>query len=338
MAIKLFLKFFFKIPVWFLRLLTFQKSIVINNQILDHQTQAFLALQSLQIDTFDDPSVFNSPRELREKLIDGLPLSSKPCMPVQCIDHSLSTEFGSLQIREYSPSKLSMSTPILYFHGGGYVLGGIESHDAALQFFSAEMGAKFFSLDYRLAPENKFPSSLQDANLAIEWLAEKLDLTVGDISVCGDSAGGHLASSLSTFRATNNLELPLSQCLIYPMTDPTCNSKSQNDFSDGFFLSQKAMIWFWGQLMDSSKNLTDPAFNLTVDPNVKLPKTLIITAGFDPLSDEGESYARLLDSSDNEVQQIHYPHLIHGFVNMTALKAAKDATRDLLKTYKNFLK
>ena len=338
MAIKLFLKFFFKIPVWFLRLLTFQKSIVINNQILDHQTQAFLALQSLQIDTFDDPSVFNSPRELREKLIEGLPLSSKPCMPVQCIDHSLSTEFGSLQIREYSPSKLSMSTPILYFHGGGYVLGGIESHDAALQFFSAEMGAKFFSLDYRLAPENKFPSSLQDANLAIEWLAEKLDLTVGDISVCGDSAGGHLASSLSTFRATNNLELPLSQCLIYPMTDPTCNSKSQNDFSDGFFLSQKAMIWFWEQLMDSSKNLTDPAFNLTVNPNVKLPKTLIITAGFDPLSDEGEAYARLLDSSDNEVQQIHYPHLIHGFVNMTALKAAKEATRDLLKAYKNFLK
>ncbi len=338
MAIKLFLKFFFKIPVWFLRLLTFQKSVVINNQILDHQTQAFLALQSLQIDTFDDPSVFNSPRELREKLIEGLPLSSKPRMPVQCIDHLFSTEFGSLQIREYSPSKFSTSTPILYFHGGGYVLGGIESHDAALQFFSAEMGAKFFSLDYRLAPENKFPSSLQDANLAIEWLAEKLDLTVGDISVCGDSAGGHLASSLSTFRATNNLELPLSQCLIYPMTDPTCNSKSQNDFSDGFFLSQKAMIWFWEQLMDSSKNLTDPAFNLTVDPNVKLPKTLIITAGFDPLSDEGEAYARLLDSSDNEVQQIHYPHLIHGFVNMTALKAAKEATRDLLKTYKNFLK
>ena len=338
MAIKLFLKFFFKIPVWFLRLLTFQKSIVINNQILDHQTQAFLGLQSLQIDTFDDPSVFNSPRELREKLIEGLPLSAKPCMPVQCIDHSLSTEFGSLQIREYSPRKFSTSTPILYFHGGGYVLGGIESHDAALQFFSAEMGAKFFSLDYRLAPENKFPSSLQDANLAIEWLAEKLGLTVRDISVCGDSAGGHLASSLSTFRATNNLELPLSQCLIYPMTDPTCNSKSQNDFSDGFFLSQKAMIWFWEQLMDSSKNLTDPAFNLTVDPNVKLPKTLIITAGFDPLSDEGEAYARLLDSSDNEVQQIHYPHLIHGFVNMTALKAAKEATRDLLKTYKKFLK
>ena len=82
--------------------------------------------------------------------------------------------------------------------------------------------------------------------------------------------------------------------------------------------------------MDSSKNLTDPAFNLTVDPNVKLPKTLIITAGFDPLSDEGEAYARLLDSSDNEVQQIHYPHLIHGFVNLTALNSAKIAALDII--------
>jgi acetyl esterase len=98
------------------------------------------------------------------------------------------------------------------------------------------------------------------------------------------------------------------------------------------------MIWFWQQLMDSSDNLNNPVFNLTIDPPAQLPKTLIITAGFDPLSDEGESYARLLDNMGNEVQQIHYPHLIHGFVNMTALKAAKDATKDLLKTYKNFLK
>ena len=90
--------------------------------------------------------------------------------------------------------------------------------------------------------------------------------------------------------------------------------------------------------MHSSENLHDPVFNLSIDPAVSLPKILIITAGFDPLSDEGEAYARLLDNFGNEVQQVHYPHLIHGFVNMTALKAAKDATKDLLKTYKNFLK
>jgi acetyl esterase len=338
MAIKLFLKIFFSLPVWLLRCMTFQKSIIINNQILDFQTQIFLGLQSLQVDGLDDPSSFDSAQEIREFMMEGLPLSSKPIMPIKKKDHLLPTEFGHLEIREYCPEKIKSSSPILYFHGGGYVLGGIESHDAVLQFFAAEIGAKIFSLDYRLAPENKFPSSLQDANLALEWLGKELNLPINEISLCGDSAGGHLSASLSTFRAINNLELPLSQCLIYPMTDPSCNSRSHVDFDSGFFLSQKAMIWFWEQLINSSDNLNDPVLNLTIDPKENLPKTLIITAGFDPLSDEGEAYARLLNNTGNEVQQIHYPHLIHGFVNMTALKAAKDATKDLLKTYKKFLK
>ena len=338
MAIKLFLKIFFLLPVWLLRCITFQKSTVINNQILDFQTQIFLGLQSLQVDGLNDPSSFDSAQEIREFMIEGLPLSSKPRMPIKIKDHVLKTEFGHLRIRQYCSEKLTSSSPLLYFHGGGYVLGGIESHDAALQFFAAEIGTNIFSLDYRLAPENKFPSSLQDANFALEWLGKELNLPISDISLCGDSAGGHLAASLSTYRAINKFELPLSQCLIYPMIDPLCNSKSQVDYDSGFFLSQKAMIWFWKQLMYSSENLHDPVFNLSIDPEVSLPKTLIITAGFDPLSDEGEAYARLLDNIGNEVQQVHYPHLIHGFVNMTALKAAKDATRDLLKTYKNFLK
>ena len=338
MAIKLFLKIFFLLPIWVLRCITFQKSTIINNQILDFQTQIFLGLQSLQVDGLDDPSSFDSAQEIREFMIEGLPLSSKPIMPVKAKDHLLQTDFGQLKIREYCPENNASSSPILYFHGGGYVLGGIESHDDALRFFSAEMEANIFSLDYRLAPENKFPSSLQDANLALEWLGKELNIPISEISLCGDSAGGHLCASLSTYRAINKLELPSSQCLIYPMTDPLCNSKSQVDFDSGFFLSQKAMIWFWQQLMDSSDNLNNPVFNLTIDPQAQLPKTLIITAGFDPLSDEGEAYARLLDNMGNEVQQIHYPHLIHGFVNMTALKAAKDATKDLLKTYKNFLK
>ena len=338
MALKLFLKFFFLLPVWFLRLVTFQKSIFINNQILDHQTQAFLGLQSLQLTNLDDAIGNASAQELREMFIEGLPLSAKPCTPVKLIDHVLPSKFGDLIIREYCPNQSYVRSPILYFHGGGYVFGGIESHDAWLQFFSAEIGAKIFSLDYRLAPENKFPSALQDANHAIEWLGKKLNIQVKEISVCGDSAGGHLATSLSTYRAINKLELPKSQCLIYPMTDPKCDSKSHKDYANGFLLSQKAMIWFWEQLQESNANLSDPVFNLTIDPKVELPETLIITAGFDPLSDEGEAYARLLNNSGNNVQQIHYPHLIHGFVNMTSLKAAKDATKDLLEAYKNFLK
>ena len=340
MAIKLFLKIFFLLPVWVLRFVTFQKSIIKNNQILDFQTQVFLTLQSLQTNTLDDPGAFNSAKELREALESGrenLPLNAKPRMFVQTIDHFIPTEFGKLKIREYCPKSILTTSPILYFHGGGYVLGSINTHDPWLKFFSAEIGVKIFSLEYRLAPENKFPCALEDSNLALEWLVSKLSLPTQQISLCGDSAGAHLAASLSTYRAVNNLSLPLSQCLIYPMIDPACNSKSQIDFSEGFFLSQKTMIWFWDQLINSKDNIDDPVFNLTRNPTVHLPKTLIITAGFDPLSDEGEAYARLLHDDGVEVQQIHYPHLIHGFVNMTSLKAAKDAAKDWIKSYKNFL-
>tara|TARA_B100001029_G_scaffold164400_1_gene155223 strand:- start:1957 stop:2973 length:1017 start_codon:yes stop_codon:yes gene_type:complete len=337
MAIKLFLQIFFAIPIWLLRCLTLKKRIFINNQILDFQTSVFLGLQSLQMDSFDDPNNFNSVEEIRDLFSEDLPLNLKPSMPIKIIDHKLNTEYGDLVIREYCPKKILTKSPILYFHGGGYVMCSIETHDPWLQFFSAEIAGRIFSVDYRLAPENKFPSALNDANLALDWLSEKYSIPIKEISICGDSAGGHLATSLSTYRATNHLELPLSQCLIYPMIDPTCNSKSQRDFAEGYFLTKKTMVWFWKHFMESEENLNDPLFNLTIGPNVELPKTLIITAGFDPLSDEGEEYARQLHDSGNKVQQVHYPHLIHGFVNMTSLKAAKDATKDLINTYKNYL-
>jgi acetyl esterase len=130
------------------------------------------------------------------------------------------------------------------------------------------LAANIFSLDYRLAPENKFPSSLQDANLALEWLGKELKIPISEISLCGDSAGGHLCASLSTYRAINKLELPLSQCLIYPMTDPLCNSKSQVDFDSGFFLSQKAMIWFWQQIY--SLLITDWRLKINSLPHYKM--------------------------------------------------------------------
>ncbi|MGY8792204.1 MAG: alpha/beta hydrolase, partial [Gammaproteobacteria bacterium] len=190
--------------------------------------------------------------------------------------------------------------------------------------FSSSMEANIFSLDYRLSPENKFPASLEDANLALEWIASTYDLPISSIGLCGDSAGAHLAASLSTYRSINDLELPHSQCLIYPMIDPACSSNSQKDFATGYFLTHNIMRWFWDQLLQSH--------------SAPLPKTLIITAGFDPLCNEGEDYARKIYAAGNDVEQIHYPHLIHGFVNMTALREAKKAAIDLSKTYKSYFK
>jgi len=143
------------------------------------------------------------------------------------------------------------------------------------------MGANIFSLDYRLAPENKFPSSLQDANFALEWLGKELNICLSaKLVFVATVLEGTFVHPSQHYRAINNLELPLSQCLIYPMTDPSCNSKSQVDFDSGFFLSQKAMIWFWEQLMDSRDNLNDPVFNLTIDPKAHSSKNFNNYSGF----------------------------------------------------------
>jgi hypothetical protein len=240
---------------------------------------------------------------------------------------------------KYNLLPLDLSTPV-WMRGPGEATGcfalesAIDELSYKLKMDPIELRLKNYTT---INPENKFPSALKDANLALEWLAQENDLSISTVSLCGDSAGAHLAASLSTYRAIHGLELPHSQCLLYPMTDPACNSKSQIDFQSGYFLTQQAMIWFWNQMIASNDNLNEPTFNLTLDPKVPLPKTLIITAGFDPLSDEGEAYARLLHNAGNEVQQIHYPHLIHGFVNMTSLKAAEGAAKDLISEYKNLL-
>ena len=124
MGIKIFLKIFFTLPVWFLRLITFQRNTIVNNQILDFQTQIFLSLQALQANTIDDPDSLETAEELREKLEggrEGLPLNAKPSQPIKIIDHVIKNQSFNLKIREYCPEKLKSSNAILYFHGGGYI-------------------------------------------------------------------------------------------------------------------------------------------------------------------------------------------------------------------------
>jgi acetyl esterase len=203
-------------------------------------------------------------------------------------------------------------------------------------YFSEKLRTRIFSLDYKLAPENKFPVALNNAIAAIEWLKDQGNNSK-NISFCGDSAGAHLAASLTHYLSNSQTTIH-SQFLIYPMCDPNCNSKSQKLFNERYFLTQKAMKWFWGHLKSHDKDMEKDTFNLlNISQKITANHTFVITAGFDPLHDEAEKYTSTLHNMGNSVKQLHYPSLFHGFASMTRLKTANNAVNDFLREYKKIL-
>ena len=192
---NLFLKIFFATPLWLLKLITRKKQTLIRGQILDYQTQIFLSLQDIDIELSDDDDVVALRREISQSH-GGLPLNAKPSCNVTTKDHELFRTEAKLMLREYVPDSIIYDTSVLYFHGGGYVLGSIDGHDAWLKFLASNMQARVFSLEYSLAPEKKYPVALEDSEFSLEWIAEYLEAPISNISLCGDSAGAHLAASL----------------------------------------------------------------------------------------------------------------------------------------------
>ena len=330
-----FINCLFKIPVWFLRIISpFDK--VERNYAFDHQSKLFLSLvpnfNIHEVKERDVPKI----RKIIEKRRTNLRLSKLPKKRILKIDHKISKS-KKLILREYVPYKTDSKKVILYFHGGGYVLNSIETHDNSVAYFSEKLRTKIYSLDYSKSPENKFPVAHNEGIEAIHWL-NKNGIDTEDISLCGDSAGAHLAASISQYLSASGSKNVHSQLLIYPMCDPKCNSESQNIFEEGYFLTNNAIKWFWKQFMNNKDNSSDERFNLLLfDSKNKLPSTIIVTAGFDPLSDEAEEYAYLLHKNNNYVKQLHYPSLFHGFASMTRLKNADKAVCDFLSEYKRLL-
>ena len=253
------------------------------------------------------------------------------------LDHFIGNDKNIL-LREYNPDSINTDKVVLFFHGGGYVLNSVETHDDTVSYMAEKLQARLFSLDYRLSPENKYPDSLDDALLAYEWL-EQYGYIANNISVCGDSAGAHLAASLvHKLIGDNSDRLPDSQFLIYPMCDPSCKSQSYEDLAEGYLLTKKTMIWFWKKFGTSEDDIKDQAFDLLkLDTKMAMPNTIIITAGFDPLCDDGERYAYLLHEKGDKVKQLHYPNMFHGFATATRIKAAQVAVDDFLGEYEKIL-
>jgi acetyl esterase len=209
---------------------------------------------------------------------------------------------------------------LVYFHGGGWVIGDLESHDQVCRAIANAARAIVVAVDYRLAPEHKFPAAVDDAIAATRWIAgnaQSLGIDAGRLAVGGDSAGGNLAAVVS-LDARDRGGPPLAfQLLVYPGTDMGMDRPSHARFAEQLPLRQSTMRWFIDHYLRSPADVADWRASPLRAPSFRgLPAALVVTAGFDPLSDEGEAYARALSDAGVPVVHQRFGGQIHGFLNM----------------------
>ena len=335
--INLVLSLFFLLPNWSLKIFSRKNSALIRNNYLDHQTEVFLKL----IDVFGyklDTDNFNNIERIRSNNARmSLNINKKPSSRISLKDVHLNDN-KTIFMREYEPEKIKTEKALLFFHGGGYVLGSVETHHNFVASMSLSLGMRIYSLEYSLSPENKFPIALGDARKAYLKITEKYDSK--KILLCGDSAGAHLAAALSYDLCELNIPSPYAQVLIYPMVCPSLNSESMELYKENFLLTKSSMQWFWDQLRINDTDDKNPRFNLLKQEKGKefQTETLIITAGFDPLHDEGIAYADLLQKNGSKVKRMHFKDLIHGFINLTNIRKANVATIKIYEAIKEYLK
>jgi acetyl esterase len=263
--------------------------------------------------------------------------SRVPAPHVMSIENACADDVA---IRIYRPS-IAPKPCIVYFHGGGWVLGDLESHDGVCRQLALAADMTIIAVDYRLSPEHPFPAALDDCYNTVCWIAQnaaRLDIDADRIAVAGDSAGGNLAAAVCLrSRQTNGPDIAF-QLLIYPVTDSGMDTPSYTENAEGYLLSRTTMAWFWQQYTgnDDSHRLNALAAPLQADDLSDLPPACIITAEFDPLRDEGRAFAERLKAEGVSAHYEEFAGMIHSFFGMTdTLAAARDAMQlaaDQLKT------
>lgn len=223
-----------------------------------------------------------------------------------------------LPIRVYVPPGNEPYGVCLYFHGGGWVLNNLDTHDDLVRRLAANSGCVFINVDYRLAPEHKFPAAIEDAYAALKWVyahATRFGWDPERIAVAGDSAGANLAA-VACLMSRDRKGPPITfQALIYPITDCNFERPSYVENGEGYFLTRREMVWFWDQYVSSVAQRSEPYASPLLAPSLEgLPPASIITAEYDPLRDEGEAYAAALRAAGVEVSLHRYDGMIHAFV------------------------
>lgn len=249
---------------------------------------------------------------------------------------------GPIPVRIYRPSGTGPAPTVVFFHGGGFVIGDLDTHDDHGRLLCRDLDAVVVSVDYRLAPEHKFPAGFEDCLAATRWAAANIDALGGDatrLAVAGDSAGGNLAAAVALAAREENLPLR-AQLLIYPGVDFTDDDThpSRLENAEGYFLTADDMVWFREHYIHDD-HVHDPrASVLHAEDLAGVAPAVIGVAEFDPLRDEGEAYAKKLSDAGVEVVLHRFDGLVHGFYGMGPLSAAAaEAVRALNADFRRLL-
>ena len=225
--------------------------------------------------------------------------------------------------RRYRPLGVTEAVlpTLIYYHGGGFVIGNLDTHDSTCRRLANRSRCQVIAIDYRLSPEHPFPAPIDDGVAAFRHIrdnAEKFGADPARLAVGGDSAGGAIAAVVCQTCRDAGEAGPAFQMLIYPATDSSRESASRKSFAEGYFLSKALMDWFWDAYVPEGTDLADLRLSPLLAKDFKgLPPAFVLTAGFDPLRDEGRAYADRLIDAGVKTTYVNYPGTIHGFFSMT---------------------
>jgi acetyl esterase len=268
-----------------------------------------------------------SPQAARDLYLSLRPAAQGPRpAEAQVVDRTIPGPAGNLAVRLYRPASApadAMLPCLVYAHGGGWVFGNLDSHDVLCAQFALEAGIMVFAVDYRLAPEARFPGAFDDVVAGLEWLAANgasVGVDSSKLAIGGDSAGGNLAAAVAIWARDNGGPKLRLQLLAYPVTDAVGRTESYRRYEDGYGLNAATMEWFFDHYAPDKGSRGDWRVSpLRAGSLAGLPPALVITAGYDPLRDEGRAYAFRLHQEGTQADLVEFGGMLHGFLSSPML-------------------
>ena len=296
---------------------------------LDAQAQKLVdAMAALNLKAIEE----STPDEARESM-RARTAALGPFEEVAAVaDHRVPVAGGEITVRVYTPAGPAPHPALVFYHGGGWVIGDLYTHDGICRALANAGGCAVASVDYRLAPESRYPIAVEDAYAGLRFIVEqagRLGIDARRVAVGGDSAGGNLAAVVALMARDRRGPALRQQVLIYPVTDHRFDTPSYRENATGYVLTAEGMRWFWRQYLARDEQGAEPyASPLRAQSLAGLPPALVITAECDPLRDEGEAYAARLRDAGVAITLTRYPGIFHGFFRMTRLHDKARAALD----------